>query len=252
MAADETDGVGEEELDELYAAPLDRFVAERGELARRLKEEGRGDAAAAVRALAKPSVPAWTVNQLARKRKADVRKLLEAGERLRQAQGRGAGPDEFRKATAAERDAVARLVEAAGDVLDEAGRPASQAVLDRVAATLHAAVGDEEGRRLVERGALTRELEPTGFEALAGLVAAAPKERERSADAPKEKRKPARDYRKIQRAKDELAEARDRARRLRRAADDAEREWKRASREAEKAEEAAARAKEQLDEARAR
>ena len=56
------------ELDDLFARPLSEFTAARNELARRLRNAGQEDAAAGVQALKKPSVPVWTVNQLARSR----------------------------------------------------------------------------------------------------------------------------------------------------------------------------------------
>ena len=83
------------EIDRLYALPLDEFTARRNELAKRLKKEGEGEAADEVASLVKPSVPAWTINQLARRQKKEMQSLLAAGARLRKAQekalsGRGA------------------------------------------------------------------------------------------------------------------------------------------------------------------
>ncbi len=68
-----------DEVDRLYKLPLEEFTAARNELAKRL-----GDTS--VKQLKKPTVPAWTVNQLARTREVDVRRLLRAGEQLEQAQ----------------------------------------------------------------------------------------------------------------------------------------------------------------------
>ena len=154
----------EGERERLYGLPLDEFVRERDAVARRLRKEGDREGAEAVKGLVKPSVVAWTVNQLARRRAGDVRRLLAAAERLREAQTRGRA--DFAEAAAAERDAVRTLTGAAADVLGEAGRPANEATLDRVAKTLHAAVADDSARRELERGTLTRELEPAGFGSL--------------------------------------------------------------------------------------
>ena len=60
------------EIDRLYALPLDEFTARRNELAKRLKKEGEGEAADEVASLVKPSVPAWTINQLARRQKKEA------------------------------------------------------------------------------------------------------------------------------------------------------------------------------------
>src|SRR5439155_20909218 len=53
-------------IDRLYSLPLADFTAERNTLVKRLRGEGRKDAASAVQALVKPSVSAWAVNRLAR------------------------------------------------------------------------------------------------------------------------------------------------------------------------------------------
>jgi hypothetical protein len=72
--------------DELYGLPLEEFVAERGALAKRLRADGDREGATRVAALRKPSVAAWTVNQLVRSRRADVAAFTEAAEALRAAQ----------------------------------------------------------------------------------------------------------------------------------------------------------------------
>jgi hypothetical protein len=134
-----------------------------------LKREGDAEAAARVKALRRPSLSAWAVNQLARERHADLARLLEAGERLRaahEAAVSGAGATELRVATRAERQAVAGLLEAAVEVLTAAGHPATDATRDRIAATLHAAAADPAAAEQVGRGRLTHDLDPSGFGAL--------------------------------------------------------------------------------------
>ncbi len=74
------------EENDLYGLPLADFTKARDELARRLRREGRRDDAEAVKALRKPTVAAWALNQLARRRPGDVERLLATGERLREAQ----------------------------------------------------------------------------------------------------------------------------------------------------------------------
>ena len=49
----------EDEIARLYQLPLDEFTSARNALAKRA-----GSDAAGIRALTKPSVPAWAVNQL--------------------------------------------------------------------------------------------------------------------------------------------------------------------------------------------
>jgi hypothetical protein len=166
------DGV-DAEIDRLYGEPLDRFTAERNDAAKRLARDGDADGAARVKALEKPSLVAWTINQLARRRPEELAGLLAAGDELRSAHEQvlrdGGGAERIHAAEAEERRAVHALVEAAAEILGEAGR-ASRANLDRVEATLRAAAVDPEARELLETGRLTREVEPGGFGALAGIA----------------------------------------------------------------------------------
>ncbi len=166
----------EREIDRLYALPLDEFTARRNELAKRLKKQGEEDAADEVTALVKPSVPAWTINQLARRQKKEVQALLTTGTRLRKAQERalaGGGPDALQAAQAEERESVRDLTQRAAAILEEAGRPATRAVLERVRATLGAAVLTDPERAALKAGRLTTEVQVSGFDALAGIRPAA-------------------------------------------------------------------------------
>jgi hypothetical protein len=233
----------ENEIDRLFGLPLDEFTNARNELARQLKRDGDADGASAVQGLPKPTVAAWTVNQLARGDRAGVSALLEAGEALRAAQGRLlAGEDasaELRDATAQERAATRRLTDRAGALLQEAGRPASQAMLERTAATLRAAAVDDEGRRLLETGRLATELDPAGFGGLAGVPAAAGPRRSRP------QKPPAVDRRR------EREEEERRRKELRQQARELERVARTAEREADKLAAAAEKARRRAEEARA-
>ena len=104
--------------DDLYGLPLDEFTPARDALAKELRQAGRRDAADEVKALRKPSVSAWAVNQAARRRPQDVKALVKAGDELRKAQrqavsGRAAGG--LREATAAHRRLVEELTDTARD-----------------------------------------------------------------------------------------------------------------------------------------
>jgi hypothetical protein len=163
--------------DELFGLPPERFVAARDEVARRLRREGDAEAARRVKALRRPSLSAWAVNQLARSQQRALEGLLAAGERLRAAhQAALAGGDaaELRAATRAEREAVAGLVSAALDRLREAGHPTTETIRDRIAATLHAAAASPEAADLVRHGRLIADLDPSGFGAAPGGPAAVP------------------------------------------------------------------------------
>ena len=107
----------------LYGLPLDEFTSARNAAAKELRDRGLGTESDEVKALAKPSVAAWAVNQLTRRRHADLDEFLEAAAAAREAQlGGGAGA----------RDAVRRLRDALDALVDSAraelGGKASEAV----------------------------------------------------------------------------------------------------------------------------
>lgn len=174
-----------DEIDELFALPLDEFTPARNALAKRLKQDGDADAAEQVRGLAKPSVAAWAVNQLARREPEAVRSLLNVAARLRSAQERSLkgerAADELRTAQAEERQIIRGLARAAEGVLQDAGRPASGTTLERVSSLLRAAAVDEPARTTLREGRLTGDVKVSGFDAFAGLSAPA-KGRGRRAD----------------------------------------------------------------------
>jgi hypothetical protein len=163
------DAATEEALDRLYAAPPDRFTAERDALAKRLKATDKA-AAAAVKALRRPPVTAWALNQVARDHAADLSALFDADAELSRSQREGAGRDALAEAARARREIIGRLVAAATRTLAEAGHPDSPANRDRIAQTLTAVAVDAEGRDALARGRLTGDLTPgslweTGFPA---------------------------------------------------------------------------------------
>ena len=194
----------ENELDRLYGLPPAEFTSARESLAKKLRADGDGAEAARVKTLRKPTAAAAVVNRLARDERMNVRALLTAGERLRDAQAsllRGGPPDAVHKAANDERKAIAALLRAARK--DSPG----DAVLRRVEETLRAAAVDEEARRLLELGRLTRELEPVGF-GLAGMtIHLKPRRKAVPPDPDARKRRE-----EIARAKAELEAARSRAR----------------------------------------
>jgi len=187
----------EREIDKLFALPLEEFTAARNELARRLAKDGDKERAEEVRGLAKPSVPVWTVNQLARQEKAMVRSLLDAGVKLRKAQEQalgGGNPDALRAAQRDEREALRALTQRAAELLREAGRPAGPAVVERINNTLAAAAVMDDARDDLKAGRLTTELRVSGFESLAGFEAPPPRDelaerREKKAEREKERRR---------------------------------------------------------------
>lgn len=159
-----------EAADRLYGLPLEEFTRARDELARELRRNGDREGADEVRAQRKPTAAAWAVNQLARRRRAELDELLRAGAALRDAQQRvlaGEGPKLLADAGREERAAIDPLVRRAGELLAEGGGRPSAAVLERVADTLHALASDEELRAEVERGGVLRERRAAMFAGLA-------------------------------------------------------------------------------------
>jgi hypothetical protein len=203
----------EEELDRLYAAPLDEFVVERDALAKRLRADGDREAADRVKALRKPSAAVWAVNQLARRQQKDYRALLEAGDKLREAQEQvlgGESPETLQEAAAAERKLVERLTEKGRAVLEVAGHSPTEPMVRRVNGTLHAAATRPDLRTAAESGRLEHEEETSGFgfDLLSG-VPAAPK-RKQGADKRARERRDAAEAR-LQEAREELAQVRQEA-----------------------------------------
>ena len=65
----------EQAADLLYGLPLDEFTPARNAAAKELRDQGLKAEADAVKALAKPSVAAWAVNQLTRHHHAGYRRI---------------------------------------------------------------------------------------------------------------------------------------------------------------------------------
>lgn len=160
----------EDPIAALFGVPLDAFVTERAALAKRLAAAGEAAAAARVKALAKPPVAVWAVNQLARSAPAEIEALIEAGDALRSAQLSGASGDAVRAATQAQRTALRVLGEQLAEVLTSAGHAASAATVERARTLLRTASLDADAQPDLRRGTLVEDLEDRGFEALAGAV----------------------------------------------------------------------------------
>src|SRR5882672_4387613 len=79
----------EDDVDALFRLPLAEFTSGRNTLAAQLKKAGRGDEKAEadlVKALVKPSISAWAVNQLYWNHREAFERLLESGARFHKAQ----------------------------------------------------------------------------------------------------------------------------------------------------------------------
>ena len=165
------------DIDALFKLPPGEFTAARNALAARLKNDGQQAAASEAKALTKPSVSAWVVNQLYWRHRKLFDRLLEAGDRLRK---QPAG-DSARDAVNARREAVAELAARATELLQEAGHGDTHNLLRRVTSTLDALSSYGSVQGAPAAGRLTDDVEPPGFEAALGLLPAAGK---RAAGAP--------------------------------------------------------------------
>ena len=157
---------GHPEVDELFAAGPEEFIARRQALVKQLKAAGDRDGAAEVAALRRPTVAAWAVNQLARRHPDELGRLLALGQDLEEAHEgllSGGRPDSAVTAGRRRREAVAALTDTAMGLLTESGR-AADAHRDAIAGTLDAASLDPRSGAVVQAGRLTRELDPpSGF-----------------------------------------------------------------------------------------
>jgi hypothetical protein len=228
------------ELDRLYSLAPSEFTSERNDLARRLKQAGRDDAAAEVKQLRKPTVPVWVVNQLARGHRDELAALLQASEQLRAAQGsalEGSEANKLRQATTAQREALQTLTHQAHDLLTSAGQSATSQTIERIASTLRAAALEPKSRELLERGRMSEELDPSGFDAFAGM----PLPKRRGVVAQRAKKPDDR------RSKERPRKLREQSRKAEAAARKAEQQAKHAEAEAVAARQAAERARAELE-----
>jgi hypothetical protein len=153
------------EIDKLYGVPLDEFVRDRDELAKRLRRDGEREAADEVKKLRKPSAGAWALNQAVRRRRKETDALLAAGERLRAAHESlmsGGDQAELRDAMREERALASALADCAEAIASETGK-SGPALRERVRSTLHAAAVDDEARAELEKGRFVREREAVGL-----------------------------------------------------------------------------------------
>jgi hypothetical protein len=281
------------EIQRLYRLPPEEFTPARNELAKRLRKEGHKDTAAEVQALPKPTPSAWAVNALFERQPKKMEALLGAGERARAAQREavsGRGAEALRESIRAARGLSDELRWEAGQVLAEQGKPPSRIMVERIAANLQALAFSPAASEAAARGWLDGDLEPPGFEVLAGLqVAGAPvvdltarREAKREAEEekkpraveppkavppkerPAEKARREREEREAERLRKQIAAAEekvksaraeadsldDEAKQAEKAAADLRRQAETAERTAEKAREKAEKAAERLERAR--
>lgn len=148
-------------IDRLYQLPLSEFTTARNELAKT-----SGADADAIRALEKPNIPAWAVNQLYWRDRRSYEALVKASERLRAAHAHAlAGKKidlpmielQHSAALKTAADSIRKLLALAGDA-------ATPSTMKAVVDTLQALPGGGQP------GRLSRPLSPLGFGALGALM----------------------------------------------------------------------------------
>jgi len=232
------------DIDRLYQLPLDEFTAARNTLARDAGKDG-----AAIKALVKPPLAAWAVNQLYWRARRAWDGLVEAADNQRRVNKAvlGGRAGDVRASGEVHDQAVQEALKATLDLLARDGHAVTDATKQAIVTTLRALPGDDPP------GRLTRVLQPGGFEMLAGLTIAdtkdtketkVTKERAPVALAPKDVK--------------ELTKAREAAASAERAVKDAETavrrhefEIARATRDEERAAKAVEEARTELDRAKA-
>jgi hypothetical protein len=227
----------------LYGLPLDEFTAGRNAAVKELRDRGLRAEADELKALVKPSVAAWAVNQLTRRRHADLDEFLEAAAAAREAQlGGGTGA----------REAIRRLRDALDGLVDSAragrGGKASEAVAGKIRQTLEAAAVDDQAAEELRRGRLAKELEPAGF----GTLAAHAKPRPAGKKAARPTREAAAAKKALAEARAALREAEDELRAARAEERQAHKRWQQAQGDAAEAAERVEKVRRELERLRAR
>ena len=204
----------ESQIDQLYQRPIAEFVAGRDQLSRRLKKAGDNAAATRIKALEKPALSVWAVNQLYWTAREEWDALTRAGGRLRAAQRKG-DADTLREASRERRQTLSVLLKKAETALEAGGHVANPQTMGRISGTLEAIAAQET---FDAAGRLGHDLQAPGFEALSGLMPVKPPparlrlvSRAREPEEPKEAAPEAEeqeDHRRLEAAQFDLRESR--------------------------------------------
>jgi DNA repair exonuclease SbcCD ATPase subunit len=168
----ETRGNLEDDVDALFKLPLAEFTGARNNLAAQLKREGRANDSNLVKALAKPSISAWAVNQLHWKHREAFDRLLSTSQRFRQSQTShtAASFADLRGSLDARGEALSQLSDLATVLLREAGHSPTPDTIHRITTTLEALSAYATLSDGPTPGRLTQDVDPPGFESLASLI----------------------------------------------------------------------------------
>lgn len=153
--------MADDDLDQLYRAKPDGFIALRTKLSAAAKRRGDTAAAKRISATNKPTAAAWIVNRLAIDQATVQQRLADLGDRLRAAHAAMDG-DRIRELSADQRKLVDELARAAFEAAGLSNP--SAAIRDDVTGTLQAAIADPDVRTAL--GRLARPERWSGFGAV--------------------------------------------------------------------------------------
>jgi hypothetical protein len=162
----------DDDIDALFKLPLTEFVGARKALATRLKQNGLVSEAEGAKALAKPSLGAWTVNQLYWRHREAFDELIATGQRLRKAHTSGKMVN-MREALDARREAISHLSDLATEALRAAGHNPSLDTLRRIGITLEALSLATSLSDRPTPGRLTHDIDPPGFDSFGSFTPSA-------------------------------------------------------------------------------
>ncbi|MCA1837252.1 MAG: hypothetical protein LC674_00200, partial [Actinobacteria bacterium] len=173
----------EDDVDALFKLPLANFTAARNTLATHLKKAGRGDESDLVKVLVKPSISAWTVNQVYWQHRDAFDQLIESGIRFHKARSSGSAGKlaEMRSALDARREALMHLADLATSLLRNAGHNPVSDTIRRIMTNIEAisAIAAYGSRSDAPRpGRLTHDVHPPGFESFASMIPGAATKKE--------------------------------------------------------------------------
>lgn len=162
-----------EHAEELYGLLPEEFTAARTAAVKQAKESGDRQLATALQGLRRPTVAAWSVNLLARRRAELVEQVVALGGSLREAQAMLQG-EALRDLTRRRRQLVAAVTQEARSLAAAEGQRLSDAAVRQVEATLQAAMADPGAAEAVRSGLLAQPMASTGLESLAEVLAVPP------------------------------------------------------------------------------
>ncbi|MDD9383154.1 hypothetical protein M8Z33_42210 [Streptomyces sp. ZAF1911] len=159
---------------ELYGLRPSEFTAARDEYVAKARKAGDKQLAAAIAALRKPTLAAWTAGLLAGHRPKEAQSLVHLGEALRTAH-RTLDAEQLRKLSHDQHVVIGQLARTARALAAEAGQTVSEPVLHEVEQILHAVLADADVAVQWAEGRLAKAPDAvSGFTGLEPLPGTAP------------------------------------------------------------------------------